>query len=66
MDECVEDCKEDERDGEGLEQSDEQKTQPAEMLIAQAAPIRFLTKDHSEQRATGHRDEHLCIERQRN
>jgi hypothetical protein len=64
-DERIQDRKEDEWDGEGLEQRDKQQAKPSQILVAQAAQIGFLTEDHSKQRATGHGDEHLCVERQR-
>ena len=62
-DEGVEDRKENQRDGEGLEQRHDEQAEPAKILVAQAAQIGLPTKSCPKQRATGHGDEHLCVQR---
>ena len=47
-DERIEDGEEDERDGERLEQRDDDQSQLAQLFVAQAAQIGFLTEDDSE------------------
>ena len=63
-DERIEDRKEDERDGERLEQRDDEQAELAQLLVTQAAQIGLLTEEGAQQRAADDGDEHLGVEGQ--
>ncbi len=64
-DERIEDREKDQRNGECLEQGDDEEPEFAQLRIAQTAPIGLLSEEGAQQPAADHGNEHLCVERQR-
>ena len=63
-DEGIEPRKENERDGECLEQQNDEHPEAAEVLVAQPAKIGLLAEERAHGRAADHGNQDLCVERE--